>query len=149
MISRVSAWLRLAIMVLMRQTLTIMIDFRLRDDFKQLKAAFESQKATSKKAKKDILDRSGSRHSDLNLLPGWHPISRTTIDLMHNIYSNQASDLWYTVIVDGYLFTAAMWKEFENIINNIIWPSGIGRLPDNVRVLMAVTRLLIIDRPIL
>jgi len=41
-------------------------------------------------------------------------------------------DFWSSVIGDGYLLNAADWMAFEGLINHIIWPSGIGRLPDNV-----------------
>lgn len=43
------------------------------------------------------------------------------------------SDFWYDVVDAGYLLTASQWRDFELHINTAIWPSGIGRLPDNVR----------------
>jgi hypothetical protein len=44
----------------------------------------------------------------------------------------QVNDFWTSVIRDGYLLDASDWMMFEKTVNEIIWPSGIGRLPDNV-----------------
>jgi len=44
----------------------------------------------------------------------------------------QVNDFWTCVIGEGYLLDSSDWMSFENTNNNIIWPSGIGRLPDNV-----------------
>ncbi|KAL7282470.1 hypothetical protein ACG7TL_003941 [Trametes sanguinea] len=37
-----------------------------------------------------------------------------------------------TVIVSGYLLDAASWRLFQELINSVQWPSGIGRLPKNL-----------------
>lgn len=37
------------------------------------------------------------------------------------------------IIVKGYLLDAAGERLFEKSVNSVIWPLGIGRLPDNVR----------------
>lgn len=48
-------------------------------------------------------------------------------------FPGQIHTYWQEVIIGGYLFDSTMWNRFEELINNSIWPSGIGRLPDNVR----------------
>lgn len=129
-----------------------LLGFKLRDDYVQLKHAFKSQKAKTKKKRGEILDEFGSRHTQINLIPGWLPIRSSPHDFMHNYYSGDfyllsisdrnlfislslpgmTSDLWYDVVDAGYLLTASQWRDFERHVNNARWPSGIGRLPDNV-----------------
>ncbi|KAJ7120571.1 hypothetical protein C8R43DRAFT_1136739 [Mycena crocata] len=106
-------------------------DFKLRDDWEQLAHAFRSYRAKSETARTKILDETGSRHSEMNWIPGWGPIKCAPLDFMHNFYGI-VKDFWMSVIVDGYLFDADRWRQFESTINESIWPSGIGRLPDNL-----------------
>ncbi len=40
-------------------------------------------------------------------------------------------------LVNGYLLNKQMWDRFDTIMASIQWPSGIGRLPKNVRPLPA------------
>ncbi|KIY48977.1 hypothetical protein FISHEDRAFT_42291 [Fistulina hepatica ATCC 64428] len=105
--------------------------FVLRDDFEQLKHAFKSQNARTKKDCRAILDAHGMRYSAVNILPGWLPISSSVIDFMHNFYG-QVKDFWMEIIDGGYMMTAVMWRTYEETINSIHWPSGIGRLPINL-----------------
>ena len=62
------------------------IAFVLRDDWEQMKHAEESRRATSIKARKQILDEHGVRYTILNSIPGWMNILRSIIDFMHNFY---------------------------------------------------------------
>ncbi|RDB19230.1 hypothetical protein Hypma_013499 [Hypsizygus marmoreus] len=105
--------------------------FQMRDDFEQLKHAFECGNARTKKDRQKIFDDHGSRHSEMNWLPGWLPITSAPVDFMHNIYGI-VHDHWSETIVNGYLFDAPRWQAYEDTINATIWPSGIGRLPDNL-----------------
>lgn len=126
-------------------------DFELRDDFTQLHNANSSKMARSQAARTRILDATGVRYSCLNELPGWTPVQRSVVDFMHNFYgtifplnqgqllTTQLQGIEHSfqsdVIVAGYLLGAAGWRVFQDTINGIIWPSGIGRLPNNVSIL--------------
>ncbi|KAL7283633.1 hypothetical protein ACG7TL_003069 [Trametes sanguinea] len=107
-------------------------NFHIRDDWQQLCWGFMSKSATSKTARKHILDEGGSRHTILNELPGWMPIQTNAIDFMHNIYLGIVKHEFDTVIIGGYLLDAASWRLFQDLVNSIQWPSGIGRLPKNL-----------------
>ncbi|TFK48361.1 hypothetical protein OE88DRAFT_1684365 [Heliocybe sulcata] len=106
-------------------------NFMLRNDFVQLRHAERSRTAKTKKERTAILDEHGSRYSCLNDIPGWRPIQNAPLDPMHNIYGIVAH-FHASVIVAGYLLNAAQWRSYEKYINNIIWPSTIGRLPTNL-----------------
>ncbi|KIJ59512.1 hypothetical protein HYDPIDRAFT_100577 [Hydnomerulius pinastri MD-312] len=106
-------------------------NFQMRDDWEQLQHAERSRLAATKVARKDILDTHGVRYSILNELPGWLPRRRSPIDFMHNFYALVKRFL-FDVITDGHLLDSAGWTLFQDTINSIIWPTGIGRLPKNL-----------------
>ncbi|KAF8119204.1 hypothetical protein EV363DRAFT_1400949 [Boletus edulis] len=106
-------------------------NFRMRNDWEQLSHADRSLRATTKVAKKNILDTHGVRPSILNDLPGWLPSRRSPIDFMHNFYA-LVKRFVYDVLTAGHLLDASGWVLYEATINSIIWPSGIGRLPRNL-----------------
>lgn len=58
----------------------------MRDDWEQLRHAFQSKAATTKTVRKALLDAHGVQFSVLNELPGWFPIRQSPIDFMHNFY---------------------------------------------------------------
>lgn len=68
---------------------------------------------------------------------------------MHNLYSGInffslnvcltdtipgiGADFFTQLLVKGYLMNKQGWAVLQTTMNSIIWPSGIGRLPTNVR----------------
>jgi hypothetical protein len=90
------------------------------------------------------------RYSCLNDIPGWRPVNGAVLDYMHNFYGRAnfihgevfrlinflypgiVNDFFKKILVGGYLLNKDKWREFEAIINGMIWPSGTGRLPTNV-----------------
>ncbi|EGN95381.1 hypothetical protein SERLA73DRAFT_60037 [Serpula lacrymans var. lacrymans S7.3] len=122
-------------------------NFKIRDNWAQLKHAHQSLLASTERARTKVLDDYGSRYSLFNSLPGWLPVKNTPIDFMHNFYgtflfiflfniqTNHGLGIVHSifdVIVKGYLLNSAGWRQFEDAINSVIWPSGIGRLPNNL-----------------
>ncbi|GJE95314.1 hypothetical protein PsYK624_114980 [Phanerochaete sordida] len=107
-------------------------EFVLRDDWDQMKHAEESRRATSKKARKDILDAFGVRYTGFNAMPGWLGILKSIIDFMHNFYLGIVGDNFKQFLAQGYLLNKSEWNLLETTVNSIIWPSGIGRLPTNL-----------------
>ena len=68
-----------------------MVDFQMRDDFTQLAAAWKSHEAKSERARKKILNESGSRWTEFMALPGWMPVTGAAVDFMHNFYRTPLS----------------------------------------------------------
>ncbi|KAG1751405.1 uncharacterized protein EDB91DRAFT_1234802 [Suillus paluster] len=124
------------------------IYFELHNDFTQLRNANSSKMARSQAARTRILDAMGVRYSCLDELPGWTPVQRSVVDFMHNFYGQLLTTQWQgiehsfhsDIIVAGYLLGAAGWRVFQDTINGIIWPSGIGRLPNNTTILWVCWR---------
>jgi hypothetical protein len=127
------------------------LDFVPKDDFIQLGNAERSRRATTNKARTEILDETGVRYSCLNEVPGWRPVNGAILDYMHNFYgelilhtrtyliknsslhSGIVNDFFKKILIGGYLLNKDKWSQFEAIINDMTWPSGTGRLPTNVR----------------
>ncbi|KAG2737679.1 hypothetical protein P692DRAFT_201674704, partial [Suillus brevipes Sb2] len=103
----------------------------MRDDWKLLEHAHRSKSSTTKAARKSILDEHGVRYSVLNELPGWLPMRRSPIDFMHNFYALVKRFL-FDIVTTGHLLDSTGWDLFQDSINSVIWPSGIGRLPKNL-----------------
>ncbi|KAG1813652.1 uncharacterized protein BJ212DRAFT_1447836 [Suillus subaureus] len=103
----------------------------MRDDWKLLEHAHRSKLSTTKAACKSILDEHGVRYSILNELPGWLPMRHSPIDFMHNFYALVKRFL-FDIVMAGHLLNSMGWDLFQNSINSVIWPSGIGRLPKNL-----------------
>lgn len=74
------------LVLLQRPDVDSNVDFKLRDDFIQLKHAFQSYHASTKKARTEILDKYGARFTEMNWLPGWLPVKSSPLDYMHNLY---------------------------------------------------------------
>ncbi|KAH9935806.1 hypothetical protein B0H21DRAFT_878742 [Amylocystis lapponica] len=106
-------------------------NFVLRDDWKQLKAGFKSKNATSAKTRKEVLDATGSRHTELNEIPGWLPVNGSALDYMHNFFG-MVEAFFSEVLIKGCLLDAGGWRTLQDCVNSIVWPSTIGRLPTNL-----------------
>ncbi|KAG1812591.1 uncharacterized protein BJ212DRAFT_1448170 [Suillus subaureus] len=106
-------------------------NFHMQDDWKLLEHAHHSKLSTTKAARKSILDEHGVRYSILNELPGWLPMRCSPIDFMHNFYVLVKRFL-FDIVMAGHLLDSTGWDLFQNSINSVIWPLGIGRLPKNV-----------------
>ncbi|KAG1818780.1 hypothetical protein EV424DRAFT_1347585 [Suillus variegatus] len=89
-------------------------NFHMRDDWKLLEHAHRSKLSTTKAARKSILDEHGVRYSVLNELPAL--VKRFLFD----------------IVTTGHLLDSTGWDLFQDSINSVIWPSGIGRLPKNL-----------------
>ena len=77
------------------------------------------------------------------------PVKGAPLNLMHNllgayrfilslqihyliILQGIISDYFSDVIIAGKLLDVQMWWTFQDLMNSVIWPSQIGRLPTNV-----------------
>ncbi|KAH9913001.1 uncharacterized protein BXZ73DRAFT_93026 [Epithele typhae] len=96
-----------------------------------LRYSFLSKDASTKKARKQILDESGKRFSAMDELVGWSPVSSSAVDFMHNFYGI-AKYMFSTLLIDGYLLDTKRWRSLQAVVNSIQWPSCVGRLPNNL-----------------
>ncbi|KAF8579473.1 hypothetical protein K439DRAFT_1620514 [Ramaria rubella] len=63
--------------------------------------------------------------------PSWLPTIAAPVDLMHNLFGTVAH--FHTKLVTkGYLLDKKLWDHFEEVLNNICWPSRVGQLPWNM-----------------
>ena len=64
---------------------------------------------------------------------GWaNFIHGEVFQLINFLYPGIVNDFFKKILVGGYLLNKDKWREFEAIINGMIWPSGTGRLPTNM-----------------
>ena len=59
-------------------------------------------------------------------------IHSEAFQLINFLIPGIVNDFFKKILVRGYLLNKDKWREFEAIINSMIWPSGTGRLPTNV-----------------
>ena len=64
-------------------------DFKLRDDWEMMMWAYKSKNATTKKARKKILDEQGVHWSSMLDIPGFSPTKSAPLDMMHNLLGKQ------------------------------------------------------------
>ncbi|KDQ21303.1 hypothetical protein BOTBODRAFT_40142 [Botryobasidium botryosum FD-172 SS1] len=107
-------------------------NFKLKADADDLQYAFEARNATTAAHRKRILDDHGVRWSVLNLLAFWLPIACAPLDFMHNMYLGIMAHFFINVVIEGYLLNKEARTQYQNFMDAVIWPSGIGRLPKNL-----------------
>ncbi|KAF8599098.1 hypothetical protein BDV93DRAFT_407383, partial [Ceratobasidium sp. AG-I] len=107
-------------------------DFIITDDDIALQQAKLSQVAPNQTQRNKLHKEHGIRWSAFNELPDWKPYLGAPFDLMHNLYLGIVHDLWGTILMGGYYFTAAQRLQFDAYLETIVWPSQIGRLPKSV-----------------
>ncbi|KAL1949361.1 hypothetical protein VTO73DRAFT_8242 [Trametes versicolor] len=105
--------------------------FKLRDDWETAANSFRAKDAPTKAALKRLVNETGKRYCIFDELPGWLPVSTSAVDFMHNFYGI-AAHMFKEVLLGGYLINADGWRKVQDTINSIQWPSGIGRLPNNL-----------------
>jgi len=59
------------------------------------------------------------------------PSRGAPVDLMHNLFGI-VQHFHTEVITRGYLLDKKGWDTFEQVLNDVRWPSRFGRLPKNV-----------------
>ncbi|EIW80779.1 hypothetical protein CONPUDRAFT_57284, partial [Coniophora puteana RWD-64-598 SS2] len=109
---------------------------RPKEDYKLLRQAFYARDAPLAR-QAQLLDDYGKRFVILDALPGWLPKTKTALDFMHAVYLGIVPHLFDVVIFNGQLMTGIGGSEsaksrFETLINSILWPSHITRLPKNL-----------------
>ncbi|KDN35234.1 hypothetical protein RSAG8_11765, partial [Rhizoctonia solani AG-8 WAC10335] len=104
----------------------------LTDEGLLLRKAYESKCARTKSARNLIHKEYGIRWSALNELPDWRPYGSAPVDPMHNLFLGLVSHCWNDVLITGLYFSAAQKRQFDQFLHNFEWPSGIGRLPNNL-----------------
>jgi hypothetical protein len=112
------------------------LDLKQKDDYHLLRQAFFSRDGTIPH-QNSILKDHGIRWSVLNLLGDWFPSTKTTLDFMHNIFLGLIAHFFTKVLFAAHMFPHAggansSQQHFEDLINNVRWPSHITRLPKNV-----------------
>ncbi|KDQ50102.1 hypothetical protein JAAARDRAFT_63386 [Jaapia argillacea MUCL 33604] len=105
-------------------------------DFSTKRMIFNCSDATERR-QTSILDNYGVRWSILNILASWLPATKCALDFMHNIFLGVISHLFMQVLFSGYMFSGAgsansQKQRFEDLINSILWPSHVTRLPKNM-----------------
>ena len=127
--------------------------FRLREDGRFLKYAFASRHADAAD-REEIAQKRGVRWSALDILPDWMPGRDAVVEFMHAGYLGKLLPSFQLICLIAYaqgvvrhtlqdivvgsgLLTKRARKDkpedkFEEFIDGIWWPSGIGRVPSKV-----------------
>ncbi|KAF8594834.1 hypothetical protein BDV93DRAFT_565008 [Ceratobasidium sp. AG-I] len=106
-------------------------EFVITDDNIALKQAWLSKIAPSAAQRNTLHKTHGIRWSSFNSLPDWKPNGSAPFDIMHNLYLGIVNDLWTSVLMRGYYFTATQRRDLDVFLETVVWPGHIGRLPKN------------------
>ncbi|KAF8595852.1 hypothetical protein BDV93DRAFT_456040 [Ceratobasidium sp. AG-I] len=106
--------------------------FVMRDNWEAIQLSYDIRETVSQHERDEFASAHGIRWSALNELPGWLPFDSAPLDLMHNLYLGVIRHLWADVLLEGYYFSNSQAEALESFINNLSWPSNIGRVPKNV-----------------